>query len=296
MTFPAGRLASALVAGSLVLMSAMADAGGAVSTVQTSASPAAAAPAVQRAGQGYWLVAADGGIFTFGDAPFYGSLGGTRLNAPIVGGSPTTARDGYWLLGQDGGIFSFGNAPFEDAAFVDAVGMTGGTNGYAIVDRTGGITNLGGARTYPNGPSLAPAASFVPGPARVLSPYVGISRYWTATADGGVFSLFNAPFFGSLGGVRLNAPIVGIAATPTGNGYWLVAADGGVFAFGDAQFFGSTGGQHLNKPVVGMAPTPSGNGYWLVASDGGVFAFGDAQFLGSRGGAPLNQPIVALLA
>jgi len=36
-----------------------------------------------------------------------------------------------------------------------------------------------------------------------------------------------------------NAPIVGMAATPTGKGYWLVGADGGVFTFGDAVFFGN---------------------------------------------------------
>ena len=36
-------------------------------------------------GKGYWLVASDGGIFTFGDAAFYGSEGGSHLNAPIVG-------------------------------------------------------------------------------------------------------------------------------------------------------------------------------------------------------------------
>ena len=36
-------------------------------------------------GGGYWLVAADGGIFTFGDAGFDGSLGNVSLNAPIVG-------------------------------------------------------------------------------------------------------------------------------------------------------------------------------------------------------------------
>lgn len=35
--------------------------------------------------------------------------------------------------------------------------------------------------------------------------------------------------------VNLDAPIVGIAATPTGKGYWLVGADGGVFAHGDAE-------------------------------------------------------------
>ena len=27
-------------------------------------------------GKGYWLVAADGGVFSFGDAGFYGSMGG----------------------------------------------------------------------------------------------------------------------------------------------------------------------------------------------------------------------------
>ena len=29
-------------------------------------------------GNGYWLVAADGGIFTFGDAAFFGSTGDLR--------------------------------------------------------------------------------------------------------------------------------------------------------------------------------------------------------------------------
>lgn len=39
--------------------------------------------------------------------------------------------------------------------------------------------------------------------------------------------------------INVNAPIVGMAATPSGAGYWLVAADGGVFAFGDATFLGN---------------------------------------------------------
>lgn len=38
-------------------------------------------------GQGYWLMAKDGGIFNFGDAKFFGSLGNLHLNAPIVGGT-----------------------------------------------------------------------------------------------------------------------------------------------------------------------------------------------------------------
>lgn len=35
-------------------------------------------------GQGYWLTATDGGVFTFGDGAFLGSTGNIRLNQPIV--------------------------------------------------------------------------------------------------------------------------------------------------------------------------------------------------------------------
>jgi hypothetical protein len=59
-------------------------------------------------------VASDGGIFAYGDASFYGSMGGTPLNAPIVGMAADKATGGYWLVGSDGGVFSF-NAPYYGA-------------------------------------------------------------------------------------------------------------------------------------------------------------------------------------
>jgi hypothetical protein len=62
-------------------------------------------------GRGFWAVARDGGIFTFGPG-YYGSTGAIRLNQPIVGMAPTTDGEGYWLVASDGGIFSFGNATF----------------------------------------------------------------------------------------------------------------------------------------------------------------------------------------
>ncbi|MHB8221182.1 MAG: hypothetical protein ACYDHU_12820, partial [Acidimicrobiales bacterium] len=71
-------------------------------------------------------------------------------------------------------------------------------------------------------------------------------------SDGVIFA-FDAPFFGSMGGKHLNAPIVGMTATRDGKGYWFVASDGGIFAYGDAAFHGSMGGRPLNKPIVGMA-------------------------------------------
>jgi hypothetical protein len=40
-------------------------------------------------GGGYWLVAADGGIFGFGDAPYYGSLPGDGGSVTDVAGLST---------------------------------------------------------------------------------------------------------------------------------------------------------------------------------------------------------------
>ena len=39
--------------------------------------------------KGYWLVASDGGIFSYGDAGFFGSAGSLALNRPIVGMAAT---------------------------------------------------------------------------------------------------------------------------------------------------------------------------------------------------------------
>ena len=124
----------------------------------------------------------------------------------------------------------------------------------------------------------------------------GDPGYWLASADGGVYTVGDAGFFGSLGALTLQGPIVAMAATPDGGGYWLAAMDGGVFAFGDAGFYGSMGAVRLNQPIVGMAPTADGKGYWLVASDGGVFAFGDAPFAGSMGGTTLVSPVTGMAA
>ena len=73
-------------------------------------------------GGGYWLVAADGGIFAFGDAAFYESTGGMHLNQPIVGMAATPDGRGYYLVAADGGIFCFGTAQFFGAGFVKWAG------------------------------------------------------------------------------------------------------------------------------------------------------------------------------
>jgi hypothetical protein len=217
-------------------------------------------PATPSGTQGYWLVAADGGVFAEGSAGFYGSTGALRLNAPVVGMAPTPDGKGYWLVALDGGIFSFGDAAFY--------GSMGGSHLNKPV--------VGMAAT-PDG-----------------------KGYWLVAQDGGIFSFGDAAFYGSMGGSHLNAPITGMAASATGHGYWLVAADGGIFTFGDAPFLGSMGGTVLNDPVVDMVATPHNGGYLMVATDGEVFPFGNAGFYGSLaggyGGDPTDVPPIAAIA
>ena len=196
---------------------------------------------------GYWLLGADGGVFSFGDVDFHGSTGDQTLNRPAVAMAATRIGSGYWFAASDGGVFAFGEA-----------GFFGSTGDVAL-----------------NQPMVGMAAT------------PSGEGYWMVARDGGIFTFGDAGFFGSTGDVALNQPIVGMAPTPTGDGYWLVAADGGGFTFGDAEFFGSTGDVALNQPITGMAPTAGGDGYWLLAADGGVFTFGDADFFGSLPGSGL---------
>ncbi len=45
-------------------------------------------------GKGYWLVAADGGVFAYGDAKYWGSTGNIRLYAPDRRNRSDTGRKG----------------------------------------------------------------------------------------------------------------------------------------------------------------------------------------------------------
>lgn len=59
-------------------------------------SPSARAASVPTPdGGGYWLVSSDGGVFSYGDAGFFGSAGSSPLNQPIVGmTAPTQNTNG----------------------------------------------------------------------------------------------------------------------------------------------------------------------------------------------------------
>jgi hypothetical protein len=147
---------------------------------------------------GYWKVATDGGVFSFGDAHFYGSTGAIRLNRPVVGMASTPDGGGYWLVASDGGIFSFGDAHFYGSTGAirlnqPVVGMasTPDGGGYWLVASDGGIFSFGDAHFYGS-----------TGAIQLNRPVVGMAAaggagYWLVASDGGIFSFGSAHFYGS---------------------------------------------------------------------------------------------------
>ena len=64
---------------------------------------------------GDWLVASDGGIFSY-NAPFLGSTGNIQLNQPVVGMAASGDGVGYWLVAADSSMSHLLATPFYGSA------------------------------------------------------------------------------------------------------------------------------------------------------------------------------------
>jgi hypothetical protein len=174
-------------------------------------------------GHGYWLLGRDGGIFSFGDAAFYGSMGAVRLNGLVIDLAPTPTGHGYWLLGRDGGIFSFGDAMFLGSAAdanetFTAIVVSPGGAGYWLIADNGDVRHFGDsadvgtlAGTKLN--ALVTSAAAAPG-----------GGLWLLGADGGVFSMGGAPFLGGASVATGLEAVALVAAGAHGHGYWIAVS------------------------------------------------------------------------
>lgn len=146
--------------------------------------------------QGYWLVAADGGVFTFGDAHFFGSLASFPLGLDhVVTLVPTPSGGGYWLATAGGRVAHYGNAAWYGSPKSAHVGS-------AVVGMSSSADGRG---------------------------------YVALTVAGGVTAFGDAPWHGSLFSAHVRAVGVGIVTGP-GGGYWVATATGKVYGFGDSRF------------------------------------------------------------
>jgi Glycosyl hydrolase family 26 len=222
-------------------------------------------------GNGYWLVASDGGIFSYGDATFYGSTGGMHLNKPIVGMAATNDGRGYWLVASDGGIFSYGDAFFY--------GSTGSIR-----------LNL---------------------PIVGMAPTPDGQGYWLVGFDGGVFTFGDANFFGSTAGWGTYAFGLIINPTTAGYDVVTASGSSVAFGPGlhpNAQSLGLQQGAYDSTPTpsgmaafaqqTGTSPTVAsdylpGNGGWAdMDGSGGTLDWLLAPFSGSGYTLSLGVPII----
>jgi hypothetical protein len=209
-------------------------------------------------GRGFWTVAADGGVFSHGDAKFFGSTGNMHLSEPITAITPTRSGNGYWLAAADGGVFSFGDAKFF------------------------------GSLAHPGAPALA-------APVVEMARTPSGNGYWMVAADGGVFAFGDATFQGAATSIPHRAPIISMARTPSGFGYFLLALDGGVFSFGDARFAGSA--VDGKSYATGIAIPGNGRGYMVARTNGQVLGFGGAPSVAAPNDPKAGQhPVIALAA
>ncbi len=200
----------------------------------------------------------------------------------------TPDGQGFYVLGRDGSVHAYGDAVHRGDAQLPhpsvAMAVTASGGGYWVFDANGCTQAFGDAATF----SSSVCGTTLNGPILDAAATPSGHGYWLVASDGGMFTFGDAPFRGSMGGARLNAPVVGMA--PAAGGYWEVASDGGIFAFG-VPFKGSMGATHLNRPVAGMVA--SGGGYLMVGADGGAFNFGN-PFFGSLGASPPLFDVIAV--
>jgi hypothetical protein len=211
---------------------------------------------------------------------------GTGIPTPVrIAATPD--GQGFYVLASNGSVHAYGDAVHRGDAQLPhpavAMAVTGSGGGYWVFDANGCTQAFGDAATF----SASVCGKTLNGPILDAAATPTGRGYWLVASDGGIFAFGDATFRGSMGGVRLNAPVVGMAPGP--GGYWEVASDGGIFAFG-VPFKGSMGATRLNRPVAGMVA--SGAGYLMVGADGGAFNFGN-PFFGSLGASP---PMFAVIA
>ena len=277
--------------------------------LNTVALAAGESEACRAKGQGYWLVASDGGIFSFGDADFYGSTGAMRLNKPIVGMATTASGNGYYLVASDGGIFTFGDAQFFGSTGniklqAPIVGMkpTSSGNGYWMFAEDGGVFTFGDAQYFGSKLQYSnyyPYEKYIGFDVDSIGPNADSQGYWIASDSStyiqpfGNVDPFSTSPYGRLAGQYYSTErLVGVSRTEYSDGMWVATNTGGVMTAGNAPFYGSAGNIQLNKPIVAIIPEWYDSGYRLIATDGGVFSYGSIDFCGSTGAIKLNQPIV----
>lgn len=140
---------------------------------------------------GYYEVSADGGVFTFGGARFYGSMGGKPLNKPVVGGTAPTSGGCPGPQGVAGNTILNGTTA-PPAATVGAAGdfyLDTTTETLYGPKTSSGSPSTGTSLVGPQGPAGTNGATGPQGPAGPGEQVFSTPGSYTYTVPSGVSEL-----------------------------------------------------------------------------------------------------------
>jgi hypothetical protein len=161
-------------------------------------------------GGGYFMVAADGGVFAFGDAKFEGSCPGIGgCSGAAVAVMPDASGNGYWVVTATGHVYTFGDAayfgaPGPQSTSVTSTVRTPDGNGYWVLFANGTIDGFGDAADF--GDPVNETGG--PDPATAIFTTADGGGYWVSSATGEVFAYGDAPNDGGMTGTHLNGSII----------------------------------------------------------------------------------------
>jgi hypothetical protein len=193
------------------------------------------------AGRGYSILTGFGGIYSFGNARYWGNLIDRGYPGQAVSLTEMPDGAGYSILTAPGGIYSFGDARYF-----------------------GNLLDHG-----------------FPGPAVSLAETPDGGGYALLNSAGAVYNFGASQYFGNLLDHGYGGTPVALAYTPAGLGYYILTAQGAIYSFGDAPYMGNLIDHGYLGQAIGLAVTKDGLGYSILTTSGALYSFGDAPYLGN---------------
>ncbi|WP_298404420.1 G1 family glutamic endopeptidase [Ferrimicrobium sp.] len=212
-------------------------------------------------GGGYWLVAADGGVFDFGDAPFEGSLGGQTISGRIVAiaaaPNPTPVITTTALPGAIVGQPYSSSVAVESSETTTALTASGLPTGLTLTQSgtiqgtptTPGLSRITLTATAPNGASSTRSFDLV-----VTQPLQGAVAAPTPQASSNWSGYYVEP--GSFDAITGTFTVPGLSANQPS----YCASVQGTPSCSLSEWVGVDGANNSSLIQAGVELTPEGNG------------------------------------
>ena len=241
--------------------------------------------------RGGWVFNSAGGVFTYGNSPFYGSFVDLLAEEERVLSASVSKQNGYQVITNKGNIYTAGiqrtNRSLQHGQHsLDIDVATLNTEKLAIYSESlNKILIYGLAELFSD--EDKPEIYNVE-----LDELETVVDMIFVEDDEGLYLLLNNGRIVTLGKAihrgdfyteKIIAKPVSMSKRNWGNGYFIMDSMGGIFCFGDVDYFGSVPGDGMKIEAAQILGHSSGRGYWILDKFGRLFPFGYADSLSEPG-------------